>query len=126
MTPEEAQAWLEARRDQAQAQAQDAARVESAFKLEAVKAQRAYIRANRLEPFTDATRALDKLHRDAVRQWAQAQADAGRAHRSLVALDSTVRRRAADGARRAAEARNGAQVHSGPARPLEDQHGLPG
>lgn len=125
MTPGEAQAWLEARRAQALERSRDAARVEAAFKLEAVKAQRAYIRANRLEPYTEATLALDQLHRQAVRQWAQAQADAGRARRSLVALNSTGRLRAADGARRAAGVRNGDQVHSGSARPLEGHHGLP-
>lgn len=126
MTEEEALAMLEDRVDQAREAADVAKGVEAAFKLEAQKAQRAYIKANREAPHTEATRALDKLHRDAVRQWARAQADAGRAYRSMAALNSKLSRRAADGARSGQEARNGAQVHSGPARPLEGHHGRTG
>jgi len=125
MTGEDALALLQGRLMEAQAQAESAKRVEAAFKLEVVKAQRAYIQAKRIDPHTAATLALDKRHRAAVRQWAQAQADAGRAYRSLVALNAKLPRSGAGGAGTRWEARNGFRVHPGPARPLEGQHGLP-
>lgn len=113
MSPEER---LEAIRAAAEELAATTARVEAAFKLEAQKAQRAVIQANRWAPHSEETLALDKLHRAAVKQWAQAQADAGRAHRSVVALRSSMAHRAAVRARSGQEVRNGAQVHPGPDR----------
>lgn len=113
MSPEDR---LEAIRTAAEERAATTARVEAAFKLEAQKAQRAYIQANRWAPYSEEALALDRAHRAAVRQWAQAQTDAGRAHRSAVALRSKVARSGAERARSAQRVQNGAQVHPGPDR----------
>lgn len=105
---------------------EDTRRVESAFKAQAVKAQRAYIRANRLDPRSAATEDLGKLHREALGQWTKAQADAGAARRSHAARFGRLLPKAASTARTAREARNGSQVHLTPARPLDASHGRPG
>lgn len=105
---------------------EDTRRVESAFKAQAVKAQRAYIQANRLDPRSPATEDLAKLHREALGQWAKAQADAGAARRGHAARFGRLLPQAASTARSAREARNGSQVHLTPVGPLEANHGRPG
>ena len=105
---------------------EDSRRVESAFKAQAVKAQRAYIQANRMDPRSPATEDLRKLHREALSQWAKAQADAGEARRGHAARFGRLLPAASAVARSARGGRNGSQGHSGSVRPLEAHNGRPG
>lgn len=107
-------------------------RVESAYKHQAKKAQRAYIDAARYAPRDPATERLATLHREAVSQWAQAQRDAAAARKVWL---SRCRAEGVSLHRSASRApfrlsgpiggQNGVQLHSTPARPLEGHHGLP-
>ena len=107
-------------------------RVESAYKHQAKKAQRAYIAATRTAPRDDTTERLSKLHREAVSQWAQAQRDAAAARKVWLRackVEGVSLHKSASGAQFRLSGpiggQNGAQVQHGPVRPLEVHRGLP-
>lgn len=110
--------------DQALEAWESAKSVESAYRFQAKKAQRAYISAARTDPRAVNTDRLFQLHLDALGQWAQAQRDAAAARTRWVnrcRAEGVSLHRSAAGAPRGAygpsRARNGSRSHLVAVRP---------